>query len=202
MLASITPLGERGRHNRWSLTASAYVIGVLVGGAALGTLAGSAGATLGNIGRPSLSARLGVVAALSVAAMAFDLSLGGIRLPTVRRQVNEDWLATYRGWVYGLGFGVQLGFGVVTIVSTAGLYLTFTLAFLSGSVTAGLVVGCAFGLSRALPILAVRRVRTSSALKMFHQRLDAARRAAGKGAVGAEALVVLTALCLALARVQ
>ena len=36
-----------------------------------------------------------------------------------RRQVNEDWMARYRGWAYGAGFGLQLGLGVVTIVTTA-----------------------------------------------------------------------------------
>ena len=35
MLASIPPLGERARHNRWSVTVTAYVLGSVVGGLAL-----------------------------------------------------------------------------------------------------------------------------------------------------------------------
>ena len=33
--------------------------------------------------------------------------------------VHEQWLTRYRGWVYGVGFGAQLGFGLVTIITSA-----------------------------------------------------------------------------------
>ena len=33
MLSSITPLGERGRHNRFAVTAAAHIAGAVVGGA-------------------------------------------------------------------------------------------------------------------------------------------------------------------------
>jgi hypothetical protein len=141
-----------------------------------------------------------VIAVLALAAIAFDLPSRGTRLPTVRRQVNEDWLTTYRGWVYGFGFGLQLGFGVVTIVSTAGLYLAFSVALLSGSLTAGLMVGCAFGLGRALPLLATRRITSTDTLKAFHQRMDGWRGGAHKMTIGAEAALVVTAVGLALVR--
>ena len=46
MLASITPLGERGRRSRWSVTVSAFALGATLtgtlAGAALGALGGSA----------------------------------------------------------------------------------------------------------------------------------------------------------------
>ena len=35
--------------------------------------------------------------------------VGGFRLPSHTRQVNEAWLDEYRGWVYGGGFGWQIG---------------------------------------------------------------------------------------------
>ena len=38
MLSSITPIGERGRGNRYGATATGFVIGGLVGGACLGGL--------------------------------------------------------------------------------------------------------------------------------------------------------------------
>jgi len=44
MLASIHPLGERARHNRWIVTVTAYVVASTLGGATLGAAAGSAGA--------------------------------------------------------------------------------------------------------------------------------------------------------------
>ena len=104
--------------------------------------------------------------------MAVDLRLGGIRLPTVRRQVDDRWLARYRGWVYGVGFGFQLGLGVVTVVTTAAVYLAFAAAVLSGSAAAGALIGAAFGAVRWLSILPGGRVRRTADLV----RMDGALR--------------------------
>ena len=157
MLASITPLGERGRGSRWGVTVSAYLIGSAVGGAALGALLGWTGSRLDA----SSNARLAVLGVAIVLGVAFDLGLAGVRLPTTHRQVDETWRASYRGWVWGLTFGVQLALGVITVVTTALVYVTWLAAFLGGSAAAGALVGLAFGLARALPILSVARVRTS-----------------------------------------
>src|SRR4051794_37653013 len=113
MLASITPLGQRGRRTSYSLTAAGLVLGGALGGAAAGALAGALGALAGLRG-----ASAGPV--LLAAALAAGLALDAAgRLPTVHRQVNEDWLGAYRGWVCGLGFEVQLGAGPATIVTSA-----------------------------------------------------------------------------------
>jgi len=90
--------------------------------------------------------------------VALDAGLVGSRLPSLRRQVNEDWLRRYRGWVYATGFGVQLGLGVVTIVSISSVYLAFIAALLSGSAATGALIGGSFGLLRATPLLATARV--------------------------------------------
>jgi hypothetical protein len=170
MLASIHPLGERARHNRWAVTAGWYVAGSVAAGSALGaTLAATVGAALAVAGwhaGPVLAAALCVAAGLADAA--------GWRGPGPRRQVDERWLARYRGWAYGLGFGLQLGLGIVTIVTSAAVYLTFVLAALSGSPTEGAVIGGAFGLARALPIGLVARARSAPALRRTHRRLAAA----------------------------
>lgn len=160
MLGSITPLGERGRGSRWGVTVSAYLIGSAIGGAALGAALGRIGSPLS----PSADARLAVLGVAIVAGIAFDLRLGGLRLPTTPRQVDETWRASFRGWVWGLAFGAQLALGVITVVTTAFVYVTWFAAALSGSAAAGAVVGLAFGLARALPILTVAHVRTSGQL--------------------------------------
>lgn len=160
MLGSITPLGERGRGSRWGITVSAYLLGSAVGGAAFG-------GALGWIGSPvdlSANARLLLLGVAIAIGVAFDLRLGGLRLPTTRRQVDETWRASYRGWVWGLTFGAQLALGVITVVTTAFVYVTWLAALLSGSLLAGAAVGLAFGLARALPILSVAGVRTSAQL--------------------------------------
>ena len=147
MLASITPLGERARSSRWTVTVTAYLIGSVLGGAVLGLLAAAAGWLLPASWRAS-PAGPGGAAALLLAGLLLDRRVGGLRLPTWHRQVDERWLARYRGWVYGFGFGLQLGAGVVTVVTSATVYATVVLCALSGSLPVGLVLGALFGLAR------------------------------------------------------
>src|SRR4051812_1741114 len=106
MLASITPLGERGRHARYWLTVLFFVAASTVAGAAIGAAAGALGRfVLG--GHPGGPARALALAGALILGLAVDARARGGRLPGPRRQVNEDWLTAYRGWVYGLGFGAQ-----------------------------------------------------------------------------------------------
>ncbi|MBK5287136.1 MAG: sulfite exporter TauE/SafE family protein [Acidimicrobiia bacterium] len=154
MLASIHPLGERGRGQNYALTVTSYTVGSSVTAAAFG-------AVLGLLGRLVLtdadSARAGILAV--AAAIAFGVDRTRWTVPSWHRQVNEDWLADFRGWVYGLGFGAQLGLGVVTIVTTASVYLTWIGAFVTAGPVLGAVVGLAFGFARAVPVLTAGSAR-------------------------------------------
>jgi len=163
MLGSITPLGERGRGSRWWLTVSVYLVGSLVGGLLVGWTLAVAGATLG-VGSWPLTLRLALIALALVIGALLDLRVGGLGLPTVHRQVDEEWRNRYRGWVWGLAFGFQLAVGVVTIVTTSTVYVTWLAAGLSGAAFGGAAVGATFGLARALPIFAVAGVRTPGQL--------------------------------------
>lgn len=165
MLSSITPLGERGRSSRWPVTVTAYVVASAAGGALVGVLLGALGALL-PLGPPALA----LLAALCVLAAAVELRRLPA-LPTWHRQVDEDWLHRYRGWVYGAGFGAQLGVGLVTIVTSPLLYAALLLEVLTGSPTAGAAVGLVFGLARAVPVLALRSVTTPARLQAAHRRL-------------------------------
>ena len=174
MLASITPLGERGRGASWRRTVTAYVVASTIGGVAMGALLGTVGAllSLDHGGWPIL-----VGGALALVATALDLAG---RLPTMRRQVDETWLNRYRDWVYGAGFGLQLGVGAMTIVTSASLYLTWIVELLSGPAV-GALVGVSFGLSRALPLVGTAHITTADVLRQaqrrWHERLPLARRA-------------------------
>src|SRR5207253_5153672 len=157
MLGSITPLGERGRGSRWWLTVTAYLVGSTLGGAAFGGGLGLIASSFAS--RTPVGARLAVLAVAVPAGLLVDLGAFGLRLPTVRRQVDEGWRAGYRGWVWGFGFGLQLGAGVVTVVTTSTVYATWLAAGLSGGAVAGAVIGATFGVVRAAPVLSVAGVR-------------------------------------------
>src|SRR4051812_47025367 len=132
MLASINPLGERGRNQRYSLTIAAYVAASTASGALLGGLLGFAGAPFAV---PAVA--VVVVAALAAVGLVLDGRQFGLRVPSPRRQVDENWLANYRGWVYGAGFGAQLGIAFSTIVTASATWVAFACALLSGGARAG-----------------------------------------------------------------
>ena len=173
MLTSITPLGEQGRNRNWSSTVAAYFIGSIAGGAVTGAAFGAAGSLLPGSLRPD---SLGWAIVLLLAVVAAD-EMGWINItPLGRRQVNEDWVEEYRGWVVGVGFGFQLGLGFVTIVTTLALPATFLLAGLTFSWQAGLAVGVTFGVARAVPILRTKPVTDAARLARLHRTHDAAAR--------------------------
>lgn len=169
MLTSITPLGERGRGRRWGLTATWYVIGSILGGVAIGSIAGALGAALGQLHLAAATALAIAAAGCLLAALA---DARGIAPRSWRRQVDETWLGRYRGWVVGGGFGVQLGFALVTIVSSASVYAALLIGVLTRSFWGGLAVGVTFGLMRALPLLTVRDVRAPETLAAVYRRVS------------------------------
>jgi hypothetical protein len=175
MLSSITPLGERSRGATWGVTVACFVVGSALAGTALGWLAG----LLGSVALDGASGDLRLAILAGTIALGLALDLTG-RLPTVRRQVNENWLTAYRGWVYGAGFGLQLGAGAATIVTTAAVYVTFLAALLTADPVAGAVIGGIFGLLRGAAVLAAARVRTPQRLISFSSRVQSLSSPAGR----------------------
>src|SRR3989440_13049072 len=168
MLASITPLGERARGSRWSSTVGFFLAGSTLTGAAAGALVGELGHLAWRSG-PAGHARIAALAAALAAGLALDLAR---RLPTWRRQVNEDWLREYRGWVYGVAFGGQLGVGVTTIVTTSLVYVTLLAAFLAGGPAPGAAIVGLFGAARGATLLVGARVRRPHDLVRLHVAID------------------------------
>jgi len=197
MLSSITPLGERGRNNRFIVAASFFVVGSVLGGMTTGALAGA----VGQVALPTAPVLDGIVILLlALLGAALDARIAGLRLPTITRQVDERWLQKYRGWVYGAGFGFQLGTGVATIVSSAAVYLMIVAAVLTRSVEAGLAIGAVFGTVRGLSILLARRVATYDELRNLHRRIAAntgrsvVANVAVQGLIGAVAFVAVVSV--------
>jgi MFS family permease len=167
MLASLTPVGERSRGFSWRVTASAYALGAIGGGALTGVALGTVGSLLpGGLGwrGPALLGTL-------LAALVIDATPLRRRLLRARGQVNEDWMARYRGWVYGFGFGARLGVGFTTLVSCAAVYAAFAGELLSGSPAVGALIGVAFGAVKAIALLPARTGRDPHSLRALHRAL-------------------------------
>jgi MFS family permease len=174
MLSTITPFGERAKGHRFGVTAGWFIAGAVVGGLGLGALAAVLAVIMTALGLPATAIVAAALAAALVTAVS-DTGLARIRLPVHFRQVNERWLDAYRPWVYGAGFGIQIGCGLATYITTAAVYLTVVLAALTGSPLAALVVGTVFGIVRGCAVLLTARVATPTALLAFHQRFAAVR---------------------------
>jgi hypothetical protein len=142
---------------------------------------------------------LAVLALAALAGLVSDLGPQRLRLPSWRRQVDERWLTTYRGWVYGAGYGLQLGAGVVTIVPASTTYVVGLAALLTASPPAGVLVGAVFGGVRALPLVFTARTRTPAALTRLMRRMSEVGRSArlatavGQGALALAAVAVVVA---------
>jgi hypothetical protein len=189
MLASITPLGERGRQSKWGVTVVAFLLGAVGAGAAAGALLGLAGSwAVSGLGS---HARLALLAGAALIALALDASPR--KVPGPRRQVNERWREQYRGWVWGGGYGAQLGLGVTTVVHSAATYLALGAAFLATGAGRGAVIVGVFGLMRGVQPLTTWGVRGPAELVSFHVRLAWWHR----GARGAGCGLLATILALA-----
>jgi hypothetical protein len=175
MLSSITPLGEAGRGHGFRSTAGAFVAGSVAGGATLGAVAAALAAAVGALHPPP---RLvdGLAAAVCFLAAATDLGLFGPRIPMMRRQVNELWLDRYRGWVYGAGFGWQIGVGLATYIMTAAVLALVPLAAATGSPDWAFSTCLAFGALRGLTVLLGLRVHDGASLQRIHMTLERLRR--------------------------
>jgi len=179
MLTSINPLGERGRGYRWGPTVALFTLASVVGGAALGLVLGGLGELL----------QLPVWVAAIACALAVVADLTGV-IPTLRRQVDEDWLTRYRRWVYATTFGAQLGAGVVTIVTSAVTYALLVLFLVTGLPEA-LLAGAVFGLVRALPVLLGWRATSPDRLRALALALERGRKPMHWVTVGVTALAAV-----------
>jgi hypothetical protein len=196
MLSTITPLAEQGRGHRYRSTAVWFVLGAVLGGATLGALAAVGAALVSLLGVPT-SVALGISAVLAVVTASSDLRVLGWHLPIHPRQVNELWLGRFRSWVYGAGFGWQIGFGFATYIMTGAVYLTVAMAVLTGQPVVAFAVCVAFGLVRGLAILLGATITSPERLMAFHRRFDSLAEPVRRAVIGVQFAVAAIAAAVA-----
>jgi hypothetical protein len=188
MLSQITPVAEAGRRQRFGRTAAWFIFGAVAGGLTLGGVAAGLAAVVATADLTE-SAALAIAAGVTLASATIDSGVLGVAPPFFRRQVNEYWLSTYRAWVYGTGFGWQIGVGLATYIMTAAVVLIMLLGALTGSPWAALALGGLFGLIRGLAVLLGARVRTIPDLHAFHRRFDATAEPVRQAVIAIQLLV-------------
>jgi len=196
MLSTITPLTERGRGRRFAATATWFVVGAVAGGVSLGLGAAVlAGAV--NAAGVSAAAALALAGIAAFITAASDLKVVGRQLPGHPRQVNEQWLDRYRAWVYGAGFGWQIGVGLATYIMTAAVYLVIVLAALTADPLVAVAIGGFFGLVRGLAILLTAGVSTPAQLRSFHRRFAVWGEPVRKAVIAIQLVVAVVASTVA-----
>jgi hypothetical protein len=173
MLATVTPMAERGRGHRYGPTASWFIAGGVMGGATLGLVMAALAVLARALDASTTALAVAAFVAAAVTTLA-EAGVAGFRLPVHRRQVNERWLDGFRPWVYGIGFGWQVGSGLATYIMTPAVYLTIVLAALTGRPWAAWLVGTVFGLLRGLAVLLGRHITGPDSLTRFHRRFHVA----------------------------
>jgi hypothetical protein len=148
MVDTIGPTGHTGGRRTAIAAAASFVPGAVAGGivtfgalAALGGLVHGAGGTLAYL----VAAAIALVAAIAEAR-------GTPIVPQIRRQLPEHWRRVLPMPVAAAGYGVLLGLGFTTFVLSFGVWALAGMSFAIGDLDAGLLVGAAFGVGRALPI--------------------------------------------------
>jgi hypothetical protein len=172
MLSQITPIAEASRGYRYRTTALWYLAGSVLGGLSLGAVMALLAGVVHALDL-SATAALGIAAGVALLGAIIDSGVLGVAPPFFLRQVNEDWLGRYRAWIYGSGFGWQVGAGVATYIMTAAVFATIAFGALSASPIAALALGGVFGLARGSTVYLTARARTTAQLYAIHRKFDA-----------------------------
>ncbi|MDO8213867.1 hypothetical protein [Conexibacter sp. CPCC 206217] len=158
---------ERRRLVRTSCTT--FALGALLGGALTFGLLSVLGAALGA-GGSGTSAAIGhagsgtggrgqsialVVAAIVALAAALADAFGVRVAPQIRRQVPERWRRTLPLPLAAALYGVLLGLGFTTFVLVFAVWALAGISVALGDPASGVAIGLAFGVGRALPVVAM-----------------------------------------------
>ena len=151
-LSAIDTIGPTGHTGGRRITAAAcatFLPGAIAGGlVTFGSLAWLGGLLHGAGGR------VAYVLAAAIALLAALLEVRGTRIvPQIRRQLPEHWRRVMPMPVAAALYGVLLGLGFTTFVLSFGVWALAGVSLAIGDPSIGLVLGAAFGLGRALPIV-------------------------------------------------
>lgn len=148
MVETIGPRGHCGGRRTTLAACATFAPGAVVGGAVTFGLLGALGEVVHGAG--------GSAAYLAAAAVALAAALAEARgvpiVPQIRRQLPEHWRRAMPMPVAAALYGILLGLGFTTFVLSFGVWALAGISFAVGDLEAGLMIGAAFGIGRAVPI--------------------------------------------------
>lgn len=148
---TIGPTGHTGGRRTTLAACATFLPGAVVGGViTFGALA-LAGEALHGAG-----GRIAYIVAAAIAILAAVLEARGTRIvPQIRRQLPEHWRRVMPMPVAAALYGVLLGLGFTTFVLSFGVWALAGISLAVGDPQLGLILGVAFGLGRAVPVVAL-----------------------------------------------
>ncbi len=161
-LSAIDTIGPTGHTGGSRITAAAcatFLPGAVAGGLiTFGSLAVLGDALHGAGGRAAY------VVAAAIALLAALLEARGTRIvPQIRRQLPEHWRRVMPMPLAAALYGVLLGLGFTTFVLSFGVWALAGVSLAVGDPSLGLLLGAAFGIGRAIPIVALAPMAGSDA---------------------------------------
>ncbi len=149
MIETIGPTGHTGGRRTTVAACVTFLPGAIAGGVlTFGSLAGLGELLHGAGGRGPY------VVAAAIALLAAVLEIRGTRIvPQIRRQLPEHWRRGMPMPVAAMLYGVLLGIGFTTFVLSFGVWALAGVSLALGDPALGLLVGGAFGIGRAIPIV-------------------------------------------------
>jgi hypothetical protein len=160
-LSAIDTIGPTGHTGGRRITAAACAT-FLPGAIAGGLLTFGSLAWLGQ-GLYGAGGRAAYVVAAAIALLAAVLEARGARIvPQIRRQLPEHWRRVMPMPVAAALYGVLLGLGFTTFVLSFGVWALAGVSLALGDPWLGMVVGVAFGIGRAIPIVVLAPLAGSS----------------------------------------
>ncbi len=149
MIETIGPTGHTGGLRTTFAAAATFAPFAVLGGAiTFGLLALAGEAVFGAAGTAAYA-----IAAVVAVAAAIAEARGTPIVPQVRRQLPIGWRSSAPMPLAAAGYGVLLGLGFTTFVLSYGVWALMGVSLALGDPTAGLLLGVAFGIGRALPIV-------------------------------------------------
>ena len=151
MVETIGPTGHDGGRRTTAAACATFALGAVVGGVVTFGSLGALGSLLWASGQG-----VALAVAAGLAGLAALGEAGGVRIvPQIRRQVPEPWRRIMPLPLAAGLYGVLLGLGFTTFVLTLAVWVLAGFSVALGSPVVGALVGVAFGIGRAVPVVAM-----------------------------------------------